>query len=177
MGVLRSVLTPCSPSRNGRGSRGSAALRRMSDCVGCRPGSHKAHTCGKARPRGCKRSALQALNRDLEFDHPGQRMRRNIEYRRSNGHKHRRTKRAGGRHATHAGHSKTCANTYPDPVPVHRCRCRCSPGVHITNYAIVAHISMSKMPLSSARHPCILSHVATQPKRQPRVSPTAAHVH
>ena len=101
----------------------------------------------------------------------------NIDYRRSNGHKHRRTKRAGGRHATHAGHSKTCANTYPDPVPVHRCRCRCSPGVHITNYAIVAHISMSKMPLSSARHPYILSHVATQPKRQPRVSPTAAHVH
>ena len=101
----------------------------------------------------------------------------NIDYRRSNGHKHRRTKRAGGRHDTHAGHSKTCANTYPNPVPVHWCRCRCSPGVCITNYAIVAHISMSKMPLSSARHPCILSHVATQPTRQPRVSPTAAHVH
>jgi hypothetical protein len=47
------------------------------DCVGCRPGSHKAHTCGKACPRGCKRSALQALNRDLDFDHPGRRMRRN----------------------------------------------------------------------------------------------------
>ena len=74
---MRSVLTPCSPSRNGRGSRGSAALRRMSDCVGCCPGSHKAHTCGKARPRSCKRPAMQALNRDLEFDHPGQRMRRN----------------------------------------------------------------------------------------------------
>jgi hypothetical protein len=48
------------------------------DCVGCRPGSHKAHTCGKARPRGgCKRPALQALTRNLDFDHPGRRMRRN----------------------------------------------------------------------------------------------------
>jgi alkylhydroperoxidase family enzyme len=48
------------------------------DCVGCRPGSHKAHTCGKARPRGgCKRPALQALTRNLDFDHPGQRMRCN----------------------------------------------------------------------------------------------------
>jgi hypothetical protein len=59
----------------------------------------------------------------------------NIDYRRSNGHKHRRTKRAGGRHATHAGHSKTCANTYPNPVPVHRCRCRRPPGVRITTPA------------------------------------------
>jgi hypothetical protein len=50
-------------------------------------------------------------------------------------HKHRMTKRAGGRHATHAGHSKTCANTYPGPVPVHRCRCRCSPGACITTPA------------------------------------------
>jgi hypothetical protein len=48
------------------------------DCVGCRPGSHKAHTCGKARPRGgCKRPALQALTRNLDFDHPGRRMRCN----------------------------------------------------------------------------------------------------
>ena len=47
------------------------------DCPGCRPGSHKAHTCGKSRPRGCKRTALQALNHSLEFEHPGQRMRCN----------------------------------------------------------------------------------------------------
>jgi hypothetical protein len=134
-----------------------------------RPRSHKAHTCGKSRPRGCKRTALQALNHSLEFEHPGQRMRCNscnsclekdqqlaqkdgviarlkrerdelklwVEEHQAQAqqHKHMMTKRAGGRHATHAGHSKTCANTYPGPVPVHRCRCHRPPGVRITTPA------------------------------------------
>jgi hypothetical protein len=42
-------------------------------CQACQ-GAHRAHTCGRARPRKRKRRPLSEIQ--LEFDHPGVRMKR-----------------------------------------------------------------------------------------------------